>query len=93
LAGSVGPSSIANGVNADGSMIVGATTVDALGSYAGTVPYQAFRWISAAGRVSLGKLNGGRSSYACAVSADGSVVVGQATDSAIGNVLHAIRWT
>lgn len=93
LPGSVSPSSAAYAVNADGSVVVGAATTDALGSYAGVIGYQAFRWTSTTGMVSLGALNAGRSSLAAAVSADGVVIVGQAADGAAGNALRAFRWT
>jgi probable HAF family extracellular repeat protein len=87
-----GTNSYANGVSANGSVVVGgAQTVD---SY-----YHAFRWVSGAtGGVAsnpqmydLGTWGGGTRSWANGVSADGLVVVGQARDS--NSVDHAFRWT
>ena len=76
-------SSVARGVNADGSVVVGQGT-----SASGT---EAFRWTQAGGMVGLGDLPGGSFfSLANAVNADGSVVVGAGTEAA-GTV--AIRWT
>jgi probable HAF family extracellular repeat protein len=65
------PNSRAQGVSADGLVIVGRSLSDALPQG------EAFRWTSATGMVGLGALTGGiPSSYANATSADGSVVVG-----------------
>jgi probable HAF family extracellular repeat protein len=76
-------SSFANGVSADGSVVVGGGF-----SASGT---EAFRWTSGGGMVGLGDLPGGSfSSQAVGVSADGSVVVG-AGSSASGT--EAFRWT
>ena len=62
-------SSVADGVSADGSVIVGSS------SGADT---QAFRWTQETGMIGLGTLPGGsRNSRARGVSADGSVIVGQ----------------
>jgi len=80
-----GESSIANGVSADGSVVVG-EAIDRAGKY------HAFYWTKAKGMVDLG--NGilvGANAYAYAVSADGSVVVGGAEDGS-GNT-HAFRWS
>ena len=78
-----GTSSSANGVSADGAVVVGwAHTSDAYG--------KAFRWTSGGGMINLGTLGGGNDSRANGVSADGSVVVGQAHT---GYVWHAFRWT
>jgi probable HAF family extracellular repeat protein len=75
--------SFANGVSADGSVIVG-EGFSASGS-------EAFRWTSASGLVGLGDLPGGAfGSSATAVSADGQTVVGVST-SASG--LEAFLWT
>jgi probable HAF family extracellular repeat protein len=62
----------AYGVSADGSVVVGWSR--------NTVPLheEAFRWTSRDGMVGLGFLPGGEGSWAEAVSADGSVVVGSA---------------
>ncbi|MEB3123258.1 MAG: PEP-CTERM sorting domain-containing protein [Snowella sp.] len=73
----------ANGVSADGSVIVGSST-----SFNGR---KAFRWTESGGMVSLGDLPGGDSfSQANGVSADGSVIVGS-SDSVNG--IEAFRWT
>jgi probable HAF family extracellular repeat protein len=60
----------ANGVSADGSVVVGETATP-LGR-------QAFRWTSTGGMISLGGLPGSISSQARDVSADGAVVAGTA---------------
>jgi len=69
---------IAGGVSADGSVVVGD-----LGD-------GAFRWTSAGGLEDLGVL-GGVSSRVRGVSADGSVLVGYVVDS--NNVWSAFRWS
>jgi probable HAF family extracellular repeat protein len=62
-------SSIADGVSADGSVIVGSSS---------SASSQAFRWTQNTGMIALGALpNGIRNSRACGVSADGSIIVGQ----------------
>jgi len=80
--------SIATGVSADGSVIVGWS-----GNAFGANNSHAFRWTQATGMTSLGLLNGGSSSEAFGVSADGSVVVGSAQDGSAGNAQRAFRWT
>jgi probable HAF family extracellular repeat protein len=78
----------ARGVSADGSVVVG-TGNSANGCFGGC--WEAFRWTQATGMVGLGDLPGDVfSSEASAVSADGSVVVGQ-SKSASGS--EAFRWT
>ena len=77
-------SSAADGVSADGSVVVGYGN-------SGT-GFQAFRWTQATGMVGLGYLPGGESSGASAVSADGSVVVGHSRDFGF-NTQEAFRWT
>jgi uncharacterized membrane protein len=63
-------SSVAWGVSADGSSVVGRGNSDVLG-------YEAFRWTSAGGMVGLGVASSGTSeSEALAVSSNGSVTVG-----------------
>jgi probable HAF family extracellular repeat protein len=74
--------SYANGVNADGSIIVGQSD-SAIGP-------QAYRWTQATGMVGLGILTGGLWSSASNVSGDGTVVVG-ISDSTNGD--EAFRWT
>lgn len=75
--------SFANGISADGSVIVGA------GNSADGV--EATRWTQATGMVSIGDLPGGSvNTVAQDVSADGSVIVGNGT-SASG--VEAFRWT
>ena len=75
--------SVARGVSADGSTVVGWST-----SASGI---EAFRWTATTGMEGLGDLDGGIfRSTAFGVSADGSVVVGTGT-SASGN--QAFRWT
>jgi probable HAF family extracellular repeat protein len=78
----------ANGVSADGSVVVGVSN-SANGG-------QAFRWTQATGMVGLGDLDGGFRSSANGVSADGSVVVGISrifgtSGNAFG--IEAFRWT
>ena len=73
----------ANGVSADGSVVVGQ------GDSAAALD-EAFRWTAGGGMVPLGCLPGGTYSYGFGVSADGSVVVGQG-NSALG--YQAFRWT
>jgi probable HAF family extracellular repeat protein len=76
------PYSSANGVNADGSVVVGLTSIGS--------GFHAFRWTSAGGMVDLGTL-GSNVSSATAVNSDGSVIVGYSnTPVGFG---HAFRWT
>lgn len=80
--------SIAQAVSGDGTTIVGYSDSGGTGS-------EAFRWTQTTGMVGLGYMSSpsyetGPSSAAFAVSADGSVIVGQA-DSVDG--AHAFRWT
>ncbi len=85
LAGGGGSSS-ANGVSADGSVIVGSSTFGG--------ESEAFRWTSGGGMVGLGDLPGGLSrSTAQGVSADGSVIVGGSDSASSGNQSEAFRWT
>src|SRR6516162_7415867 len=64
-----GNTSLARGVNADGTVVVGQAIVG---------QGQAFRWTAASGMVGLGFLPGGYTSLARGVNADGTVVVGRA---------------
>jgi len=75
--------SIANGVSADGSVVVGESS--AMGFS------EAFRWTASSGMVGLGDLAGGfTESKAFGVSSDGTVVIGTSS-SASGD--EAFRWT
>ncbi|WP_343836335.1 autotransporter domain-containing protein [Castellaniella ginsengisoli] len=86
--------STARAVSADGSTVVGYANYDLL---AGGTRYHAFRWTSAGGMQDLGDLTANQQgySYARAVSADGSTVVGEADydRTAGGTRYHAFRWT
>ena len=73
--------SFANGVNDDGTIVVGGGNG------------KAFSWTSADVIVDLGQLNSGVSASAMAVSSDGSVIIGNANDGAAGNAMRAFRWT
>jgi probable HAF family extracellular repeat protein len=73
------------GTNADGTVIVG------YGQLA-SGDYRAFRWTAGSGMADLGVLGGGDYSRASAVSADGSVVVGDGLDGVSG-WYRAFRWT
>jgi probable HAF family extracellular repeat protein len=64
-----GDRSVARGVSADGSVVVGV-------AYNAAWQQRAFRWTAARGMQDLGMLGGGWS-VAYGVSADGSVVVGR----------------
>jgi probable HAF family extracellular repeat protein len=78
IAGSV-PGSDANGVSADGLVVVGGCP-----SYSSTCA-EGWRWTQETGMVGLGFLSGDTSSQATAASADGSVVVGESGD-------RPVRW-
>ncbi|MBB6429781.1 hypothetical protein [Algisphaera agarilytica] len=70
--------STAADISADGSIIVG--TSDSANAEAGGGFFEAFRWTEEDGMVGLGDLPGGDfNSWATAISADGSVIVGEAT--------------
>ena len=73
----------ANGVSADGAVVVGSGDTSAAG--------RAFRWTSVSGMSDLGVLTGGNSSQAYGVSEDGSVVVGEASNASGAG--RAFRWT
>jgi probable HAF family extracellular repeat protein len=74
-------------VSADGSVLVGRS--DSVASST-----EAFRWTADQGMVGLGRAPGAAFSLAAAVSADGSVVVGQSGNrDALSNFEEAFRWT
>ena len=78
-------SSVALGVSADGSVVVGRGF-----SSSGE---EAFRWTQGTGMVGLGDLSGGRfESRAFGVSADGSVVVGLGSSASSANNSEAFIW-
>ena len=76
--------SVANGVNANGKVVVGNCCF-------GIGNPQAFRWTAASGMVGLGSLPGFMSSDARGVNANGKVVVGSARDAS--GAFQAFRWT
>lgn len=77
--------SVARGVSADGSVVVGAGT-----HRPGPVLGEAFRWTATGGMTGLGLLPGDLGSDAYDVSADGSVVVGFSQDL---SRTRAFLWT
>ena len=83
LPGAATERSIAYGVSADGSVVVGY-------SYNANNDLEAFRWVDGT-MTGLGFLPSFAKSYANAISADGSVVVGYADDSNYNG--KAFRWT
>jgi uncharacterized membrane protein len=80
-----GGRSIARGISADGSVVVGQVEYEERRDVA-------FRWTEARGIVALPLLPGGRESVALDVSADGSVVVGSAEQPETTCIV-AFRWT
>ena len=72
--GFVGPLEGARGVNADGTVVVGISSV--VNIFSG----QAFRWVNGT-MTGLDFLPGGNQSQANGVNADGTVVVGTAIDA------------
>lgn len=78
--------SIASDVSDDGSVIVGVSTANNQINFV----HEAYRWTQATGMVGLGDLPGASSSFANAVSGDGTVVVGS---SFMNNGSIAWRWT
>ncbi len=93
--GSTSSGSIANAISADGSVVVGYGTADGRpipGGGSTAFTREAFRWTAATGLVSLGVLPGSHlGTDARAVSADGSVIVGETTNAA--GFPEAFRWT
>jgi uncharacterized protein YhjY with autotransporter beta-barrel domain len=78
--------SVANGVSADGSVVVGSLSASGVGGAVTRFPVQAFRWTPAGGLERLGFLPGAQTSAAAAVSGDGTVIVGNSGR-------EAFRWT
>jgi probable HAF family extracellular repeat protein len=78
--------SVARGISADGSTVVGQSN-----SAAGP---EAFRWVKGGGIEGLGDLPGGTfASEATAASADGSTIVGSGDDGELPWSFNAFRWT
>lgn len=80
-----GTESVANGISADGSIVIGTARNGAAGN-----ALRAIRWAADGSTQSLGTL-GGTWSEAKAISADGSTIVGIAAISSGPG--HAFRWT
>jgi probable HAF family extracellular repeat protein len=81
--------SMATGVNADGTVIVGFSA-----DGAALNAERAFRWTQTTGMVSLGVLMGAQESRANAISSNGLVIVGSTNDGPSGTGgLRAFRWT
>jgi uncharacterized membrane protein len=91
--------SVANGISADGSTVVGSSVSGFLPGQPDFFQREAFRWTASSGMVGLGDLPGGTfASIARGVSADGSVVVGEGRSAVIQGGLsqqytEAFRWT
>lgn len=77
-------SSSASGVSADGSIVVGLSTLSS------ELGWEAFRWDASGGMVGLGYLPGGVGSVAYAISADGTAIVGMGDSE---SYMEAFRWT
>jgi probable HAF family extracellular repeat protein len=77
------PSSHANGISADGLVVVGSSTSPT------SFNTEAFWWTAQTGMVGLGFLSGGNASAAYATTFDGSIVVGQSN----GTCNEPFRWT
>jgi len=86
LPGGSNPSSMANAVSADGSVIVGMST-------SASSEQEGFRWTIATGMAGLGFLPGGTWSAASFVSGDGQVIVGSVGFSWDPMRHAAFRWT
>ena len=87
------PMDIANGVSADGLVVVGTVT-----GFPSVLGHQACRWTCDGGLEALGDLPGGSLySQGLGISADGSVVVGtgrtDSPDKNLYNHVQAARWT
>lgn len=86
-------SSIANGVSADGSVVVGRGSAFVTMHGEPVSSLEAFRWTQDGGMVDLGDLPGGLyGRTASGVSADGSVVVGASVNRAPVPNGEAFRW-
>ena len=88
----VQPYSTALGVNADGSVVVGASYYATL---SGLNVNEAFRWTQAGGMAALGFISSAYAyptSTASGVSGDGSIVVGSSSADAAGHT-EAFRWS
>lgn len=80
-------SSKARGVSADGSVVIGTVERD----FPPQSGHEAFRWTESAGMVGLGFLSIYPQSQGEAVSADGSVIVGESMNTSGSG--EAFRWT
>ncbi|WP_180917993.1 autotransporter domain-containing protein [Ochrobactrum teleogrylli] len=80
-----GATSSASGLSADGTVIVGSSEL------AGGDQHAAAWYGKGNGATDLGVLNGGTISFARAVSADGSVIIGASTYSPTADT-HAVAW-
>jgi uncharacterized membrane protein len=85
-----GWSSYATGVSGDGSVVVGAVYSPTGGSD-GLGGYIAMKWTKAGGRVLLGLLEQGDSSWAYGASGDGAIISGEACDQECTSV-QPFRW-
>jgi probable HAF family extracellular repeat protein len=83
-----GDRSLARGVSADGSVIVGGSAT--LGGGGG---YRAFRWDETNGMTNLGVLPGQGTSIAQAISANGQVIVGHSGSGPFGGSYLGFRWS
>ena len=86
-----GTGSDAFAVSANGSVVVGDSSTDDTNT-----ADHAFRWTQGGGMADLGALGGdpaGTDSVAFAVSANGSVVVGDSSTDDTNAIEHAFRWT
>ncbi|MFN3872515.1 MAG: T9SS type A sorting domain-containing protein [Ignavibacterium sp.] len=80
-----GAGSSAEGVSADGRIVVGSSS-------APSNQYHAFMWSQNTGMIDLGTL-GGHTSYAYDISDSGNVIAGRSFVSLVGNVIRGFRWT
>lgn len=82
-------------VSADGTVVVGYSLIAGKGIRTGEDPVAAFRWTRGGGMQDIGAIDGHEYSYARAISADGTTIVGESWDAdecclIIG---EAFRWT